>query len=949
MRDRAATLRDLQAAFEPGAAGAGALAGSEFAQLLADAERTGVLLTFAALLADRSRCLDDHVRFALDWAQRTVATFNNGVVAGSRRLQVERGRVQGLLAVLEALAARGEEGLGGPDPHGGGGALARLRHRCRVEMLRMEMLAAVPEEMRKEASQQVLGDQLAARQAVLRKGGSPLLHDKLCDVFAQPSSTLAAGQRGAKHVISALVESLLLARKSWQQAPYTGQEDEEHVQKESELERAARLCLLYYEACQCCPDVSAVVQSAHLVLVRQEQMVEALNRSLQGSSADAAAALALFWLDAVDCDSHVNLAARFICRSGVSAVLSEVRLSPLCHRLLTNLTSSVAGLEACCAMHRHDAALSLSLDDLGDYILAVLGERGFAGGHGVAKCLEAAACRLSVVARLTLDALPQSTGCDGDLPMLVEQYVKDCLTAGGVEDVTAVEVRWARCDGGLWLSLSSVERGVQGRQEGADGGDDSMVDVDSKGSPRAALLVTVRVSEEKAVSSVLNQLAGLQGALPVGAGAKCGLSVTWLSDGTKAVQDWRLIMQLILAVLLATMPPEHTHMTAPVPSVPVGSSLLALVGQRLSSAMEAIFADFLQAPALRIEQVRKGLLLSQTEGQRAEQLERVLEAAQVRAKQRAHHDIKILRSLLFRRYGLTVTHLEQQRQEQLREGGTGNGSDLCLQARRALVPTSTLDSCAALPYAQVHLSLQAAAQAGVSAQGGSDPSQVKTALFAGTPTVKERHVADSSFNISPKKTPMFGVDSVDSVDLGPVGTPLALAGNPLPTVTPHRLVARQSQIQASMASIGQPSPFLAPWQRQVDTRASPARLNSSLAQGDKATADQTMQPVDFTVDEEVTFGHGRSKLGASLSALVNSPSTPNQRFAFASETAMVSPALTSGSSGMSMSGNRQGSSAASGLALRKQAAGLPSGMGGAGLGSPASMRSARQRTRMGGL
>ena len=133
------------------------------------------------------------------------------------------------------------------------------------------------------------------------------------------------------------------------------------------------------------------------------------------------------------------------------------------------------------------------------------------------------------------------------------------------------------------------------------------------------------------------------------------------------------------------------------------------------------------------------------------------------------------------------------------------------QARRALVPTSTLDSCAALPYAQVHLSLQAAAQAVVSAQGGSDPSQVKTALFAGTPTVKERHVADSSFNISPKKTPMFGVDSVD---LGPVGTPLALASNPLPTVTPHRLVARQSQMQASMASIGQPSPYLAPWQRQ---------------------------------------------------------------------------------------------------------------------------------------
>jgi hypothetical protein len=81
------------------------------------------------------------------------------------------------------------------------------------------------------------------------------------------------------------------------------------------------------------------------------------------------------------------------------------------------------------------------------------------------------------------------------------------------------------------------------------------------------VLVVVRLSHPRAVSETLNRLAALsaarlvqQGADGGGAGgvgsglgaglSDCCLSVAWLSDGTKAVQHWKLMLQLIVAFLL---------------------------------------------------------------------------------------------------------------------------------------------------------------------------------------------------------------------------------------------------------------------------------------------------------------------------------------------------------------------------------------------------------------
>ena len=102
--DRSTTLRELQHAFGTARE---ALQSGEFDALVGHAERTGLILTFAALLADRSRCLDEHSRMAHEWAHRAVEAL--GVVNGAmsrRKLQQEQRRVGGLLAVLDALVTR---------------------------------------------------------------------------------------------------------------------------------------------------------------------------------------------------------------------------------------------------------------------------------------------------------------------------------------------------------------------------------------------------------------------------------------------------------------------------------------------------------------------------------------------------------------------------------------------------------------------------------------------------------------------------------------------------------------------------------------------------------------------------------------------------------------------------------------------------------------------------
>jgi hypothetical protein len=102
MRDRAKTLQDMQQVFTPAAAAQGALQAAEFERLIEDAERTGVILSFAAHLADRSRCLDDHSRLAFEWAQRAVSSTSALDISQGpgvrRRRQQARYRVEGLLA-----------------------------------------------------------------------------------------------------------------------------------------------------------------------------------------------------------------------------------------------------------------------------------------------------------------------------------------------------------------------------------------------------------------------------------------------------------------------------------------------------------------------------------------------------------------------------------------------------------------------------------------------------------------------------------------------------------------------------------------------------------------------------------------------------------------------------------------------------------------------------------
>lgn len=89
---------------------------------------------------------------------------------------------------------------------------------------------------------------------------------------------------------------------------------------------------------------------------------------------------------------------------------------------------------------------------------------------------------------------------------------------------------------------------------------------DRQGLERRVWQVEVRValSDERAVQSVVDHLAGLRGTpLKVPAGGQGGLgasgegvslTVTWLSDGIKTVKDWRHLVNLLMSAMLATLP-----------------------------------------------------------------------------------------------------------------------------------------------------------------------------------------------------------------------------------------------------------------------------------------------------------------------------------------------------------------------------------------------------------
>jgi len=220
----------------------------------------------------------------------------------------------------------------------------QLRYRTSLQLLSLQLLAAMPEVMRQPHNEAALIKRLAARENTLRKNGLPLLHDKLTENFL--SVQRSAGQRGAEYVIAALAETLQQSRQKWVQdtqrsgAELDGanpEDDLEQMVREANYERSTRVSLLYYAAHYYYSEANAkALAGEHSVLVLQEQHVDRLCTELRGSGEETTAALALFWLDAVDLSDHMHIASLLLCRSGVSGVLGSLRISSYCHALLSH-------------------------------------------------------------------------------------------------------------------------------------------------------------------------------------------------------------------------------------------------------------------------------------------------------------------------------------------------------------------------------------------------------------------------------------------------------------------------------------------------------------------------------------------------------------------------------------------------------------------------------------
>ena len=338
MWDRATVLRELTHAFGPGTARQGLNAG-EFQALIANAERGGLILTLAALLADRSRCLDDHSRLAYEWARSCVEAMRPvDSTASRRKLQRERCSVEGLLAVLDALVSRQESQRDQRYV-----VLTQLRHRASLRVLWLQLLSVLPEDVR--AHDAGISDTLEMRAQELRKRGLVLLYDKLESFFVRQTRASNAGipARGPEQVVAALIDMLEHSRAKWREDTQRGagdsettapEFDQEQLAREAGYERAARVSLLYSAAQVYYSKALKDAASEHTVLVQQEQNVDKLRCALGGTCHDTAAALALFWLDAVKEGQHVHHSTLFLCRPGVAGVLGSLHISASCHRFL---------------------------------------------------------------------------------------------------------------------------------------------------------------------------------------------------------------------------------------------------------------------------------------------------------------------------------------------------------------------------------------------------------------------------------------------------------------------------------------------------------------------------------------------------------------------------------------------------------------------------------------
>jgi hypothetical protein len=899
-RGRAATLRELQDFF-------GTLKldhiDSEFQRLMDDAERSGLILTFAALVGDGRRCHDKHSKLAHEWARRAVDALGPvDSAAGHRWLQQERARVEGLVAVLDALVAREAGGNGGPAglqaetaaPRDAGvRQLVQLRQRANMQLLRLRLLAAIPEKWRKPESEHRICESLARREQELRKIGLPLLHDKLAEVFVP--TPLAAKQRGIGHSIAALVERLHLTRQKWTDAQNRGdgvggdelapEFDPEQIEQEVDIERAARISLLYATALHCNPDAPGAV----------EQQVDKVRCALGGTSSDLAVALALFWLDAVDAPYRLHRASLFLCRPGVAGVLGSLRVSPWCHRFLTQPALSGAdepdivwsGLEACQLLQQYDSGF-LTVQDIAEYSVALLAWSQ--NPEALGQTLEAASQRLALATRLALDC-PLSS-CGDETLAQIEHELLLSFTAGGVgQDVLGVAVSWCASQQGLWLELMTprlmATRGGERDEEMPDSG------VSKFALFKPQVLVKVRLSSHEAVPAVrahleklaknpLSVTAGHPGG--VGGGARCGaieVVSTYVSDGSSSIHDWRQLLHVVMSAMLAAMPDSSAALgeqqeAEPLPAF--AAPLHTLVGKHMSHAVEIALGAFLRAPLPHIQQLRKTML--QSMGLFGPHLlKQVLDIAEERARQGAQQEVLILRALLFRRYGQAVTHLEQQWQQKNHMGNMASHVSCALGHTPGAIGRGIADNLpasaglpsAALPFVQVYM---AQAQAAISWQGhgagGSswDEAQVpESPLFAGTPILSQRRgfvppPPPVSANAQPRQHSKFSIT---------------------PHLTPHRLVAQQSIAQTRM--LVQPSPFVAPWIRGGggggglggfggEGGATPSSWGTPMQQtrGTHALTPAGHQSA-VEMDEDVTFGHGRSRaLGSSLFALTNSPS-----------------------------------------------------------------------------
>ena len=96
------------------------------------------------------------------------------------------------------------------------------------------------------------------------------------------------------------------------------------------------------------------------------------------------------------------------------------------------------------------------------------------------------------------------------------------------------------------------------------------------------LVVRVRLSDDREMPAVLDHLAGLARAPLKLGGVRAGrgdlLKVMWLSDGHKASKDWKNLLMLVMAAMLASLPSA----AAAVENAPLAAPLHRLVRRAAS-------------------------------------------------------------------------------------------------------------------------------------------------------------------------------------------------------------------------------------------------------------------------------------------------------------------------------------------------------------------------------